>query len=357
VENGPFSVSPDGKRLIRRSHSWNEQFSMIYIDNPVGTGFSFTESKEGFCTNETDVANDLYSVLQQFFLVFPELVPLEFYVTGESYGGKYVPSIAYKIHIENEALKERHSNKQKQIFINLQGIAIGDGLMDPLTQFTGFGPLLYTLGLADENEVEEISNYEKTFVQLLDAGDYKGAFEVFDMLMNGDFYPYPTYFENITGTTNYYNLLDPVYPPNPYATFLIANVTRKAIHVGAYQFSDSNSTVELYLIDDWMHSVANIMPTLLNNYKVMTYNGQVDIILGPSLAEKYYKVIPWDGQQQYLQANKTIWKSSTDDISGYVRSVGKYRQVIIRGAGHLAPLDQPARLYDMITRFVLNKPF
>ena len=43
------------------------------------------------------VANDLYEALQQFFLLFPELQKNEFYATGESYAGKYVPAISYKV--------------------------------------------------------------------------------------------------------------------------------------------------------------------------------------------------------------------------------------------------------------------
>ena len=31
--------------------------------------------------------------------------------------------------------------------------------------------------------------------------------QVFDTLLNGDLYPYPTYFYNITGTANYFNFL------------------------------------------------------------------------------------------------------------------------------------------------------
>jgi vitellogenic carboxypeptidase-like protein len=38
VENGPFSVTPDLK-LVKRPTSWALSHNIIYIDNPVGTGF------------------------------------------------------------------------------------------------------------------------------------------------------------------------------------------------------------------------------------------------------------------------------------------------------------------------------
>lgn len=61
---------------------------MLYIDQPVGTGFSFTDSEKGYAKNQDDVARDLYNFMQQFYKMFPELLQNELYITGESYAGK-----------------------------------------------------------------------------------------------------------------------------------------------------------------------------------------------------------------------------------------------------------------------------
>ena len=61
---------------------------MLYIDQPAGTGFSFTKDSRGYATNQYDVARDLYKALSQFYKVFPERLSSDFYVTGESYAGK-----------------------------------------------------------------------------------------------------------------------------------------------------------------------------------------------------------------------------------------------------------------------------
>ena len=52
------------------------------------------------------------------------------------------------------------------------------------------------------------------------AQNWQAAFDAFDEMLNGDFYPYPTYFYNITGYSDYFNFLQPVYPPNPFETVL-----------------------------------------------------------------------------------------------------------------------------------------
>ena len=110
-ENGPLQVTKDLK-VIKRSSSWSLTHHIIYIDNPVGTGFSFTKKDKCYAKNQDNVATDLYFAMTQFFTMFPNLKKNDFYVTGESYAGKYVPALTYKIHTLNPKATEK---------INLKG--------------------------------------------------------------------------------------------------------------------------------------------------------------------------------------------------------------------------------------------
>lgn len=152
TENGPFSVKrKHGLKL--RQYSWTRTNNVIYIDNPVGTGYSFTNG--GYAQNETKVGEDLYNALLQFFQLFPELQKNKFFITGESYAGKYVPAAAYTIHKKNPAAKQK---------INLEGISIGNGLCDPVHQLK-YSDYLYQIGLID-------SNYKKRFKAFEDKGKF-----------------------------------------------------------------------------------------------------------------------------------------------------------------------------------------
>jgi hypothetical protein len=51
---------------------------MLYIDNPVGTGFSFTDEEEGFPTSDEEVAEYLIEAMRQFMLVYPVSIHLNF---------------------------------------------------------------------------------------------------------------------------------------------------------------------------------------------------------------------------------------------------------------------------------------
>lgn len=58
---------------------------MLYIDQPVGTGFSFTH--DSYAENQT-ISKHLYSALTQFYKLFPKIRNNLFYIAGESYGWK-----------------------------------------------------------------------------------------------------------------------------------------------------------------------------------------------------------------------------------------------------------------------------
>jgi len=351
-EIGPFYVSTDNfPQLEPIPYTWNKDYNLVFMDNPVGVGFSYTEDNLGYSRYEDQVADNLYSAVSQFFQLFPNLQNNDFYFAGESYAGKYVPSACYKIW--------QMSQKSGSVKIPLVGISIGDGIMDPQTQTQGIANQAYQFGMFNDNERQIGRAYEAAIKQNIIRNNYVAAFKYFDEYLNGDFYPYPTFYKNVTGLGSYFNFLDPVYPSNPYDAFLNLESTQNSINVRKTSYIHYNKTVESFLIDDWMRSIAYKMPALLDNYKVMIYNGQNDVILGPPPAEAFIRGIPWSGQLEYLATKKIVWKINSNDTepAGYVRQTGKFLQVIIRDAGHMVPTDQPARAYDMITRFIEGKSF
>lgn len=67
VEHGPFAVL-ESLELVPRNQTWNRHYGMLYIDNPVGAGFSYTETDSGYCTDSKEcVARNLFVALQQFY--------------------------------------------------------------------------------------------------------------------------------------------------------------------------------------------------------------------------------------------------------------------------------------------------
>lgn len=150
TECGPFFVTDDGINIEANEYSWHTKYSIIFIDNPVGTGFSFTDSPDGYASNVTQVSKQLYNGMVQFLKLFPWLQDVPLYIVGESFAGKYIPGIGYEIH---------EQNKESYFKINLQGLAMGNALSDPYNMLH-YSDFAYQTGLVDMHGRNEMRIYE-----------------------------------------------------------------------------------------------------------------------------------------------------------------------------------------------------
>ncbi|KDQ17592.1 hypothetical protein BOTBODRAFT_105475 [Botryobasidium botryosum FD-172 SS1] len=114
-ENGPISFQYGQFQATPNPYSWTNVSNMLWVDQPVGTGFSQGTPD---ATSEADVADHFIGFLEQFFSLFSELKGKRLWITGESYAGVYIPYIADAIYSQ-PSLKDSAG-------INLQGIGIFD---------------------------------------------------------------------------------------------------------------------------------------------------------------------------------------------------------------------------------------
>ncbi|KAJ9690370.1 hypothetical protein PVL29_012824 [Vitis rotundifolia] len=117
-EIGPFIVDTDGHGLKFNPYSWNREANMLFLESPVGVGFSYSNTTSDYEKLGDDfTANDNYAFLHKWFLKFPSYRKRIFYIAGESYAGKYVPELAEVIY---------DKNKDPSLFIDLRGILLGN---------------------------------------------------------------------------------------------------------------------------------------------------------------------------------------------------------------------------------------
>jgi vitellogenic carboxypeptidase-like protein len=109
------------------------------------------------------------------------------------------------------------------------------------------------------------------------------------------------------------------------------------------------------LINDVFQSIPSEQLTILfNNYKILIYNGLLDIICAESLTLNWIKDLEWLYSNEYKIAIRQIWKvNSTDDqVAGYIKIVHNFILASIRNAGHMVPNDQPRAMLDLLKRFI-----
>ena len=338
AEQGPILVDKQ-QNLHPRNITWNSKYHMLFIDQPVGTGYSFTKSEQGYVRNEDEVGRDLYSMLTQFMQIYTEYSACPFYVTGESYGGKYVPAIVYKIHVENA---------QAKVKINLKGMAIGDGLIDPYNQWD-YGSAMYQFGLIDEEELESANLLTELARDAIARKDYLIAYALFSEL-TGSFYTKNTGLDDIYN----YKLTRSPEEFDYYVPWVTASAHRRQIHVGNLAYN-GGAAVQANLADDVMQSIVGKVATIANNdYKILIYNGLLDVIIASSLTMDWINKLDWQYAEELRTAERTVWKVHPNDteVAGYLKHAHSFYVAWVRNAGHMVPSDQPRAAFDLIDRFV-----
>ncbi|GBL86659.1 putative serine carboxypeptidase CPVL [Araneus ventricosus] len=266
----------------------------------------------------------------------------------EAINRKYAPAIAYKIHSAGPPAQ-----------IKFKGIGIGNGLSDPETQMN-YSDYYYQLGLIDRKQAEVIRNASEKAVEHIRNGNFKQALFHFNNIVQDD--PKeanPNYLLHFAGYNYAYNLLQTEEPEDHsyYAKYVELPEFRKAIHVGNLIFNEPDK-VRNYLVPDIMKSVKPELVTIMDNYKVLIYNGQLDLTLPYVLMVDFLYKVEWKLNDEYKNADRKIWKlDGKDEVAGYVHNVGEFYHVLVRSAGHMVPYEQPEYALDMITRFIKGKPY
>ncbi|CAH9118314.1 unnamed protein product, partial [Cuscuta europaea] len=114
-ELGPFRVLSDGKTLRENKFAWNQAANVLFLESPAGVGFSYSNTTSDFKKGgDKNTAKDNYVFLLNWLERFPEYKDRDFYISGESYAGHYVPQLAHTI--------LNHNIQANKTIVNLKGI-------------------------------------------------------------------------------------------------------------------------------------------------------------------------------------------------------------------------------------------
>jgi hypothetical protein len=140
-ELGPLLVNATGG-LMENPWAWTNVAHVFVIESPIGVGYSYCANQlKGQVCKNTDkfTASTARVAIVSFFEKFPELAQNDFFITGESYAGVYIPTMAREI-VDHAP------------HINLVGLAVGDPCTDNTAQFDAMDSLWYghKYGLVDD---------------------------------------------------------------------------------------------------------------------------------------------------------------------------------------------------------------
>jgi len=344
-ENGPFTVDANGNTQPN-PYSWNKFANIIYIDQPADVGFSYANTD--YVHDEAQVGQEMYTFLQGFFSQYPQYSTQPFFITGESFGGHYVPTVAVAVIVGN--------SQGQGIHINLQGVAIGNGWVDPEVQYGGYGPFAFQNNLIDSDTFSQMNQTLQQCTQLIDQGQLESAEEVCGGIMGAVL--------DYAGNLNVYNIKLQCNPqPLCYdftnqTNYLNTPSVQQQLGVASQDITweTCNDQVNGDFGVDVITSYRYEIPVILTaGIPVVIYNGDLDLICNWVGGKLWVDSMDWRGQSTFASTPLKPWKVN-GVAAGEAKSFQGFTFVRVYQAGHMVPHDQPANALDLLFRVVKKKP-
>ncbi|KAG0486212.1 hypothetical protein HPP92_008307 [Vanilla planifolia] len=333
--------------LVWNEFGWDKASNLIYVDQPTGTGFSFSSDGRDIRHDENGVCDDLYDFLQAFFTHHPDYVDNDFYITGESYAGHYIPAFASRVHQGNKA--------KEGIHINLKGFAIGNGLTDPAIQYKAYTDYALEMGIIKDSDYKRINKIYPACEMAIKLCGTSGkiACIVSYLVCNVMF----SSILKVAGNINYYDVRKECkgslcYDFSNMEKFLNLKSVRDSLGVGEIKFVSCSPTVYQAMLTDWMRDMELGIPALLEDgIKLLVYAGEYDLICNWLGNSRWVHAMEWSGQQAFVSSAEKPFIVDGKE-AGVLKTYGPLSFLKVHDAGHMVPMDQPNASLEMLRRWI-----
>ncbi|KAK3408066.1 hypothetical protein EUGRSUZ_J00375 [Eucalyptus grandis] len=340
--NGPYYISDD-MTLCSNKYGWEKVSNIIFVDQPTGTGFSFSTDEHDIRQDLHDVSNDLYDFLQRFFTEYDQLARNDFYIAGESYAGHYIPALATRV---------QQGNRFKEgIHINLKGFAIGNGLTNSGIQYGAYTEYALRKNLIKRNDKIRIDamfpECTKLVRQCESGGDwscvlaYHECERIYKELKKivGNRYEFDIRKECGSNCSDGFSRVE---------TFLNKKEVKYALGVGDIEFKMFREGVFNAMHGDIMKNLAVGIPALLEDgLKVLIYAGAEDLRCNYIGIFEWVEDMEWYGRADFKKSG--IAPFAVDgSVAGWLKTHGPLTFLTVNEAGHYVPMDQPKVALQMI---------
>jgi len=308
-------------------HAWTNDYNVLIIDNPVGSGYSYTDDRdECYCGDEQEVAENFYKVLKTFFGdLHPEYATNPFYLSGESYAGKYIPHIAVYLMAQK---------------FQFEGVILGNGLFLAEEQYLSVPDIALNFGILNSKTYAEVMPKAIRCSKLIQAGEHKAASTYCENFVDEI---YSTYGGGVFRYDMRY-----FYDPTPESAMLSycndADV-QAALHTTGHVWTDADEEgpVADNLLADYTLSVMPQLEILLaGGYKVILYQGQMDGSVCNNVGQsRIVDLLKWSGQAKFKEINLKLYRIDSENVVGYRRAYENLAFVTITNAGHMVAMTQP----------------
>ncbi|KAJ9553951.1 hypothetical protein OSB04_017996 [Centaurea solstitialis] len=367
-ELGPFIAHKNKSGLFLNNYSWNKAANLLFLESPVGVGFSYTNTSSDIKQlGDKITAEDSYTFLINWFKRFPQYTSHEFYIAGESYAGHYVPQLAELIFDNNKTISNDND-------INFKGFMIGNALLDDETDQTGMVDYAWDHAVISDRVLADVrakcnfSDAKPTNSCDTALNEYFQVYRLIDMYSlytpscvdtdsNSTQRPHmhghvsPRIFSKNEGWHRKPTGYDPCQPKYT-ESYLNKPDVQEALHANTtkipYPWTHCSDTISF-----WNDAPASILPTIkklvAGGIRVWVYSGDTDgripvTATRLSLTKLGLKIVeewsPWYSNRQ---------------VGGWTIGYEGLMFVTIRGAGHQVPTFKPKESLQLVNHFLSNQ--
>ncbi|KAF8273243.1 carboxypeptidase-like protein S1 [Lactarius quietus] len=341
-ENGPCTFNNvSGSTPVLNPYSWNSFANMLYVDQPIGTGFSYGSDS---VTSTVTAAPFVWTLLQAFYAQFPTYENHNFGLFTESYGGHYGPEFAFYFESQNAGIAQ---GTVSGITIPLVALGINDGWFDPTIQYEAY--ITYSL-----------SNPYRSLITSSEANSYTNAYNE-DCLpelntcistgtdkdcKNADNTCYNDIEGPISeGNFDVYDLRAPAndsFPPETYVTYLRKSSIQAQI--GAQQLYQECPDAPYEKFTTTGDDARTFLPTLStvvqSGIQVLIWAGDADWICNTAGVQAVIAKIQFDDSAQFN--SESLVPYTVNGVQyGTFKTAGKLSFLNVFEAGHEIPAYQP----------------
>ena len=342
-ELGGCRVDPSTNQTLLNPHSWVNNASIIFLDQPVNVGFSYSDSTS--ITNIYDAAEDSYAFISLFMRAFPQYSDLDFHLTGESFAGAYLPPIA-KLIVDAQAAKKTP--------INLKSLVVGNGAFDgSRQQLESLPDYFFSMGFYNASIHSELQKRSANCLSALEACHFDQNNET----CASNCIPYfGLLFGNSSADYNRYNVKQPYNmtdPPAALGYYLNSKSVQLSLGVDRPFLLLNESVSDHWNRTELFSTVSTVGYLLDHGLSVLIYAGDLDSVCDWIGQENWLKSMEWSGQEAFRNTATVEWKSvATKTAAGTIKKAGNLTWVRVFEAGHLVPTDQPEHALEMINAWI-----
>ncbi|GMY35362.1 serine carboxypeptidase-like 17 [Fagus crenata] len=343
-ESGPLAFSYTDYNgslpsLHYNPYTWTQGLNIIYVDAPVGTGFSYSTTQEGYYIDDYESASQIYQFLKEWLLQHPQYLENILYIGGDSYSGIPLPMIVQEIFNGN-------LNRTAQPYLNLRSalescnadfVSVDESNVECVTDLQTIDTLLLQINLMQVLEPNCQTATPRSSKEYLQRRYLEENFDESTLLSKT-----PAYW-----CREYNYVLSGVWA-NDKTVRAALNIRNGTIGVWKRCNSSIAYTKTVTSSVEYHKNLSN------TNLRALIYSGDHDLSVTHIGTQNWIR---------YLNLTiSEVWRAWYVDgqVAGYTEKFSNsdftLTYATVKGAGHVAPEYKAKECYDMMDRWLAYYP-